>query len=141
MAILIEKQQKKNPQKPDEVGRWYLYSKSMGTVTEKEVAKQIVDETTLNPKEAEMALEQLRKIVLRNLQNGYTVRLGDWAYFYTTVHSDPSDEPKEATAAKITQVKMHLGYEKAFQAELDKSTFVQMDSLKKKDEVCEAPKE
>lgn len=133
MPIFIEKQQKKNLQKPAEVPMWYLYSKSIGTVTEKEVAKQIVDETTLNPKEAEMALAQLRKIVLRNLQNGYTVRLGDWAYFYTTVHSTGSVDEKNATSNKITQVKMHLGYEKAFQEELNRSTFTSMDVFRKKD--------
>lgn len=133
MPIFIEKQQKKNLQKPEEAAKWYLYNKSIGTVTEKEVAKQIVDETTLNPKEAEMALAQLRKIVLRNLQNGYTVRLGDWAYFYTTVHSTGSEDEKGATANKITQVKMHLGYEKAFQEELNRSTFASMDVFRKKD--------
>lgn len=133
MAIFIEKQQKKNLQKPSEPAKWYLYSKSIGTITEKEVAKQIVDETTLNPKEAEMALAQLRKIVLRNLQNGYTVRLGDWAYFYTTVHSTGSENEKEATSNKITQVKMHLGYEKAFQEELNHSSFISMETLRKKD--------
>lgn len=133
MAIFIEKQQKKNPLKPAEPAKWYLYNRSIGTITEKEVAKQISDETTLNPKEAEMALAQLRKIVLRNLQNGYTVRLGDWAYFYATVHSTGSESEKDAVSNKITQVKMHLGYEKAFQEELNRSSFVSMETLRKKD--------
>ncbi len=134
MAILVDKQQKRNPQKPEEAKKFYLYSKSVGTVTEKDVAKQLVEETTLNPKEAEMAIAQLRKIVLRNLQNGYTVRLGDWAYFYTTVHSTGSVTAKEATTNKITKVSMHLGYDKAFQEDLDKSTFVTVESLQKKED-------
>ena len=132
MAIIIEKQEKRNPLQPDAPKKWYLYSKSVGTVTEKEVAKQLVDETTLNAKEAEMAIAQLRKIVLRNLQNGYTVRLGDWAYFHTTIHSKPSATAGEAVADKIKKVSMHLGYDKAFQEELNKATFVTMESLQRK---------
>lgn len=132
MAIFLEKQEKANLQKPEEPKKWYLYSKSIGTIDESEVARQIAEETTLNPKEAEMALAQLRKVVLRNLQNSYTVRLGDWAYFYNTVHSNASKTKEEAISSKITQVKMHLGYEKAFQEELDKSAFIFAETIQKK---------
>jgi nucleoid DNA-binding protein len=42
----------------------------------KEVAKEIADETTLNPKEAEIALDQLQKVLIRNLLAGNSVQLG-----------------------------------------------------------------
>lgn len=95
MAIFLEKQEKANLQKPEEPKKWYLYSKSIGTIDESEVARQIAEETTLNPKEAEMALAQLRKVVLRNLQNSYTVRLGDWAYFSTRFTAMPPRRKKK----------------------------------------------
>lgn len=120
--------------KPAEIKKWYLYSKSVGTVSEAEVARQIADETTLNPKEAEMALAQLRKIVLRNLLAGSTVRLGDWAYFYTTVQANGADTKEKAVAGNVKKVAMHLGYDKSFQEDLNKATFVQAETLQRKEE-------
>jgi nucleoid DNA-binding protein len=48
-----------------------------GLVKEKEVAKLLSDETTLNPKEAEMTLYQLLKVIIRLLLDGHTVQLGE----------------------------------------------------------------
>ncbi|MDR3267307.1 MAG: HU family DNA-binding protein [Tannerella sp.] len=44
---------------------------------EKDVAKLLAEETTLNPKEAEMTLYQLLKLIVRLLLEGHTVQLGD----------------------------------------------------------------
>lgn len=66
------------------------------------------------------------------MQNSYTVRLGDWAYFYNTVQSTGSKTEAEAVSAKISKVKMHLGYEKSFQEELNKSAFIFAETLQKK---------
>lgn len=133
MPIIYNVQQKRNPAKPNEPRKWHLYCKSIGTVSESEVARQIAEETTLNPKEAEMALAQLRKIVLRNLQAGNTVRLGDWAYFYTTLQCEGAETEEEAVPAKVKKVAMHLGYDKTFQADLNRATFVSAKSLQKKE--------
>jgi nucleoid DNA-binding protein len=50
--------------------------KSTGLVKEREVARLLSEETTLNPKEAEMAVYQLLKVVVRLLPDGHTVQLG-----------------------------------------------------------------
>ena len=134
MAIVYNKVARRNLQKPNEPAKWYLCNKSIGTVTESEVARQIAEETTLNPKEAEMALAQLRKIVLRNLHAGNTVRLGDWAYFYATLQCEGAETEKEAVPAKVKKVAMHLGYDKTFQADLNNATFVSAKSLQKKED-------
>ena len=134
MPIIYNVHEKRNPSKPNEPRKWHLYCKSVGTVTESEVARQIAEETTLNPKEAEMALAQLRKIVLRNLQASHTVRLGDWAYFYTTLQCEGAATEKEAVPAKVKKVAMHLGYDKTFQADLNRATFVSAKSLQKQED-------
>ena len=134
MPIIYNVQQKRNPAKPNEPRKWHLYCKSIGTVSESEVARQIAEETTLNPKEAEMALAQLRKIVLRNLQAGNTVRLGDWAYFYATLQCEGAPTEDEAMPAKVKKVAMHMRYEKSFQEELNRATFVSAKSLQKKED-------
>ncbi len=139
MSILLKKVLKKNPLRPEEDARIHLSAKSVGTMNEKQVAKEMADEVTLNPKEAEMGMHQLRKIVLRNLLNGYTVKLGDWATFYVTVTSEGSNNEKDAKATKVKRVKMHLRYDKSFEEELQKASFVTMDSLQTKECECEEP--
>ena len=134
MSIVYNKIARRNLQKPNEPAKWYLCNKSIGTVSESEVARQIAEETTLNPKEAEMALAQLRKIVLRNLQAGNTVRLGDWAYFYATLQCEGAATEDEAMPAKVKKVAMHMRYEKSFQEELNRATFVAAKSLQKKED-------
>ena len=49
------------------------------------------DETTLTPKEAEMAIVQLEKVMLNLLNGGYSVKLGDWASFSATVSSSGAE--------------------------------------------------
>lgn len=51
--------------------------RSVSKVNEKQVAQRIADESTLNPKEAEMAIYQLLKVLKLELLNGNTVELGD----------------------------------------------------------------
>ena len=83
MPIIYNKLARKTPTKPGEGAKWYLYCKTVGMycktvgmVDEAEVARQIADETTLNPKEAEMAISLLRKVILRNLLEGRMVARG-----------------------------------------------------------------
>jgi hypothetical protein len=56
MAIFYKKVQRGNPSNPAAPKLWYPLLRSVGMIKEKEVAKLLADETTLNPKEAEMSL-------------------------------------------------------------------------------------
>ena len=86
MAIFYNKIQRRNPSlKKDETKLWYPVLRRVDQVKEKEVAKQIADETTLNPKEAEMAVAQLKKVLINALTNGNSVQLGDWGSFYLSI--------------------------------------------------------
>lgn len=133
MTVLLKKAKRKNPLKPQEAEKWHVGVKSVGTMTEKKVSAQMGDEVTLNPKEAEMAMFQLRKVVLNGLLNGYTVKLGDWATFYITVSSEGSSDEKDANASKVKRVKMHLRYDPSFDEELQKASFVMLESLETKE--------
>ena len=62
MPVFYSKVERRNPLMPEEPKKWYAVLKRIHMVKEKEVAKQIADETTLNRKEAEMALAQFEKI-------------------------------------------------------------------------------
>ncbi|MDR0542482.1 MAG: DNA-binding protein, partial [Dysgonamonadaceae bacterium] len=76
MAILFNKVERANPQNREQK-KWYPSLKTLTQVNEKEAAKEIADETTLNPKEAEMALAQFKKVLIRNLLASNSVQLGD----------------------------------------------------------------
>ncbi|MDR1526293.1 MAG: DNA-binding protein, partial [Dysgonamonadaceae bacterium] len=59
MPIVFNKVERANPLDRTQPKKWYPILKTLSQVGESEVAKAISDETTLNRKEAEMALDQL----------------------------------------------------------------------------------
>ena len=103
MAVFYNKVQRANPTKRSET-KWYATLKRISMVKEKEVAKSISDETTINRKEAEMALAQFEKILIRELLNGNSVQLGDWRTFYLTYNSEGKNYKEEVNAASIQKV-------------------------------------
>lgn len=124
MAIIYDKVQRRNPMKPMLPKKWFATVKSVTQVSEKEVARQIADETTLNAKEAEFALQQLRKVLINNLKNGNTVKLGDWATFYVTINCEGVEEEKDFTPAKIKKINVQCRCDASFKEELAKAEFV-----------------
>jgi predicted histone-like DNA-binding protein len=113
-----------NPQKRDEAKKWYHPSlKTVAQVQQREVAKEIADETTLNPKEAEMALDQLQKVLIRNLLAGNSVQLGDWGWFSLTCSGTPAETKEGVTAANIKGLKLRFMPGKSVKAALTGATF------------------
>ena len=98
MAIFYNKVERVNPQDREAQKKWYPSLKTVTQVQQREVAKEIADETTLNPKEAEMALEQFQKVLIRSLLASNSVQLGDWGSFSLTCSGTPSDSKEEVTA-------------------------------------------
>ena len=68
-----------------------MFTRFFVCVKEREIAKQMADETTLNPKEAEMAVSQLLKVVVNILLNVGTVQLGRLGSFRVTASTVASD--------------------------------------------------
>ena len=85
MPLFYNKVQRVNPRDPKGARKWYPILKSVGQVDEHEVAKLVSDETTLNPKEAEMAVYQLEKVMERLLLDGRAVQVGDLGTFNLTI--------------------------------------------------------
>lgn len=132
MAIFYNKTQRPSiPGDKHSEKKWYPRVKSISLASEKEVAQLISDETTLNPKEAEMALAQLAKAVRILLLAGRNVRLGDWASFYVTVTANAADTEEECTAARIKKVVPHCHFTKEFLNALQSATFQRADSMLK----------
>ena len=124
MALFFNKVQKGNPFNASAAKKWYPILKSIGTVRDPELGKMLVDETTLNAKEAEMAIQQLFKVISRLLLDGKTVKIGALGTFYVRAHTEGSATKEEATFHKIKKVKLHFMPSTDLTHALSKATFV-----------------
>lgn len=98
-------------------------------VDETQVATDLAEETTLNPSKAMMAIRQLRKVLLRRLISGESVKLGNWGSFSVTISSTGADTKEEVTARNIKSVNLNFQPDEAFKSELQKATFAWVDKL------------
>ena len=129
MSIFFNRVLRGNPQDPAAPKKFYPVLKTVQRITEKEVAKQIADETTLNPKEAEMAISQLQKVLVRNLLDSKSVQLGDWGTFNLTANCLPSDTKEGATANNISKLNIRFRPGKDLKNELAKATFIPAENI------------
>ena len=129
MSILFNRVERGNPQDKDAPKKWYPILKTLERVKEKDVAKEISDETTLNRKEAEMALIQLEKVLIRNLLNSKSVQLGDWGTFHLTCNSTPSDTKEEVSAGDIAKLNVRFVPGKTLKDALAGATFIPAESI------------
>jgi predicted histone-like DNA-binding protein len=129
MSLLFNKVEKGKPSDPSAPKKWYPVLRSMKLVKEKEVAQKLADETTLNPKEAEMAVSQLLKVVTGLLLDGHTVQLGSLGSFRITLSSEGSDTEKEVTASKIKKVNVRFTESEELKTAMKKATFTDISTL------------
>jgi predicted histone-like DNA-binding protein len=129
MSLFYKKVQRGNPANPAAPKLWYPILKSIGLVKEKEVAKLLSDETTLNPKEAEMTLYQLFKVIIRLLLDGHTVQLGELGSFRVTIHSEGSATEAEVHVNKIKSVHIHFTASDSLREQINKASFKDVDSM------------
>lgn len=129
MTLLYNRIQRRNPQAPDAPKKWYPVLKSTGPIDNKEMGRQLADETTINAKEAELAIYEYSKIVLRALLNSQTVPFGDLGYFYLTANTTGADTEAEATAANIGDLNLRFRPSKDALHELSKAEFAYIKSL------------
>ena len=129
MPILFKTVERANPQNRTAPKKWFPILKTVSQVKEKAVAREISDETTLNPKEAEMALSQLEKVLIRNLLASNSVQLGDWGSFHLTCNGAGCDTQSEVNAGKISKLNIRFSPGKALTEALKNAKFVPADKL------------
>jgi predicted histone-like DNA-binding protein len=108
MTLFFNKMLRGKPGDPSGVKMWYLILKSLGLVRTREVARLLADETTLDPKEAEIALSLAGKITGRLLADGHTVELEGLGTFNVRANSAPSDTKEEVTAHNLKGLKIRF---------------------------------
>jgi len=130
MAILVKPILRTNPQDPrEEAKKWYVMQVTTAQVDETQVAMDLADETTLNASEAMMAIRQLRKILLRRLLGGESVKLGNWGSFSVTLSTRGVEKREDVNANNIKTVNLNFQPDEAFKADLQKATFAWVDKL------------
>ncbi|GHV44908.1 hypothetical protein FACS1894180_6820 [Bacteroidia bacterium] len=129
MPVLFNKVARINPLNRAAAKKWYPALKTVTQVKEKDVAKEIADETTLNRKEAEMALDQLEKVLIRNLLASNSVQLGDWGSFYLTCKGTGSEAKEGVTAANIASLNIRFSPGKSLKNALKDAAFVAAESI------------
>ena len=127
MPIVLNKVERMNPF--TRTKKWYLTTKSVSLVSESTAAKQISDETTLNRKEAEMALAQFEKVLIANLLASNSVKMSDWGSFHLTCKSTSADTKEELTAHHIKRVNIRFTPGKALKEAIAKALFVFAEDL------------
>ena len=127
MPVVLNKIERMNPL--TKVKKWYVVLKTVSQVKENAVARQISDETTLNRKEAEMALAQLEKVLIVNLLESHSVQLGDWGSFHLTCNSEGKAAIEDLSARSVKGLNIRFKPGKVLSEALKKASFVFADDL------------
>jgi predicted histone-like DNA-binding protein len=132
MSVFFNKVERGNPANPSAPRLWHPVLKSTRLVKEREVAKLLSEETTLNPKEAEMAIYQLFRVVVRLLLDGYTVQLGPLGSFRLTAHTNGAATEAEVTAALIHKLTVRFSESAEMKEAIAKAVFTDIASMSNK---------
>ena len=73
-----------------------------------ELAKELADETTLNPMEARMALYQLQKVVTKALLDGKTVSMGELGNFRLTLSATGAEDKESADHNTVKKINLRF---------------------------------
>ena len=132
MALIYKGVQRRNPSNLSAPHLWYPSLAKIGTTNEKNLSAKISDETTLNAKEAEMAVSQMLKVIPSELLDGKTVQLGELGYFYLTVKAKTGtgvDSEDKVSADQIENVMLRFMPSKAFREKLNKAQFKHLKTI------------
>ncbi|MDR3094349.1 MAG: HU family DNA-binding protein [Bacteroidales bacterium] len=131
MPVFFNKVERVNPANRA-ITKWYLILKSLGMVKTKALAKEMADETTMNPKEAEIAIYEMVKVMKRLLSNGYTVQIDDLGSFYLTANSAAADSEAALTASNLSKLNIRFRPAAEFKAEIAKIQLKPASEISKK---------
>ena len=129
MPVVLNKVERGNPLTPSATKKWYVTVKTVSQVDEGNVARQIADETTLNRKEAEMALAQFEKVLLSNLLASNSVQMGGWGSFHLSSNSTGATSKEALTTDFLKGLNLRFQPGKALKEALAKAHFVFAEDL------------
>lgn len=128
MAIVYNKIPRKSPR--DKSVKYYPSVKVVGRKTERDLMERICRNTTLNEREAMMALAEVRQGIMDFLLDGYSVEFSDWASFRQTITAKGAETMDKCDATLVRKVNVRCTLKKEFQDEVQrKARFVYAGDL------------
>ncbi|MDR2260196.1 MAG: HU family DNA-binding protein [Azoarcus sp.] len=100
MAIDLKKLSRRNPRDLSQ-SKWYLIPVASGTVTLKELAREIEKRSAMTYADVSSVLISLTELLARNVKAGRIVRLGEFGSFRVSVSSEGEETPEALTARHV----------------------------------------
>jgi len=88
--------------------RYFLIAKSVGRLGRKELIKSMTRNVSLTAAEAASALDYLLEIIPHFLRLGWRINLGDLGNITTTLRSEGSETPEEASVHKVKEIRINF---------------------------------
>ncbi|MDR2092883.1 MAG: HU family DNA-binding protein [Azoarcus sp.] len=105
MAINLKKLSRKNPRDMSR-SKWYLTQATSGTITLKELAREIEKQTAMTYADISSVLISLTELLTKNVKAGQIVRLGDFGSFRISVSSEGTETPEELTTRHVKNARI-----------------------------------
>jgi predicted histone-like DNA-binding protein len=106
MSISLKKLERSNPRDPLQPKKWYLTQISKGHVDTDQICQDILELSALSPGDVKSVIENLKLVIQKRLDAGYSVRLEKFGSFRTSVTSEGTDTPQELTVHKAKPVRL-----------------------------------
>ncbi len=103
--------------------KFYPSIVSSGKITEREVAKQASQRSTVSTADTLAVLENFLSIISEELARGNIVELGEFGSFWLRIESDGADVKEATSASQITNILPRFTPGKEFQQALDTISF------------------
>lgn len=107
MAIEFKATKVNNNMKPEDKPRYYAKAVTKGTVTLDAVCDIIAEECTLSKSDVVSVMAALNRHMMKNLQDGYTVKIESLGTFSASVKSPTVDSPEEVLPQDVTFSKIN----------------------------------
>ncbi len=109
MAVKYTLVEKGNPSNPTAPKKWYASARADGELSFRELSKEIAQgSTTVSDTDVMAVLNDLIKVLGRNLENGKIVRFGDFGSFQISISSEGADTEKEFHPKLIKSAKINF---------------------------------
>ena len=114
-----------NPGNLDAPKKWYASPVKIGTVTQKTLAKEISNRSSLTSGDVANVIQNLLELLPARLIEGNSIQLGDFGTFRVSFSSDGVDAKDEFTTDKIKGLKILFTPGTDFKKELSSIKFEQ----------------
>ncbi|MDR2817030.1 MAG: HU family DNA-binding protein [Proteiniphilum sp.] len=98
--------ERKNPQNPQERGKYYANAVNAGRFTVKQFAKEIAGRSSLTHGDIENVLTNFLDELPTFLKIGMSIKLGDFGTFRLSLSSEGADSPEQFNAGMIKGAKI-----------------------------------